>query len=187
MSKLGDFIRAERHKRGLTLGQLARLVGYRNLSKGVRRIAHLERTGSATSDLLVNVAVALDLYWPTVERLAEEDRLDRLHEWERWVSEPVPMQLVVRLMAAVYVRKGLPAEVTTPGDAEAWACNFARQHRCRVCLAVSRRLSVWIDASGQVKGRTEARPGQPNMPFMEVQGRRFLLEATGGVCWNEEE
>jgi hypothetical protein len=35
------------------------------------------------------------------------------------VSEPVPIYLVVRLMAAIYVRMGLPAEVTTPEHAEA--------------------------------------------------------------------
>jgi hypothetical protein len=176
VSKLGVFIRAERLRDGLTLGQLARLVGYRNLSKGARRLACLEHTGTATPDLLVNVAEALALDWTTVERLAEEDRQERLREWERWVSEPVPMYLVVRLMAAIYVRKGLPAEVTTPEQAEAWACGFAHRHRCRVCLVVSRRWSLWINADGQVEARTEARTGEPNMPLMRVRGRRFLLE-----------
>jgi hypothetical protein len=176
MTNLGSFIRAERVGRGLTLGQLARLVGYRNLNKGARRIACLEHTGMATSDLLVNVIEALGLNWTMVERLADEDRQERLREWERWASEPVPMYLVIRLMAAVYARQGLPAEVTTPEKAEAWASTFARQHRCCVCLVLSRRWSVWIDADGQIQARTEARPGEPNMPFMQVQGRRFLLE-----------
>jgi hypothetical protein len=86
------------------------------------------------------------------------------------------MYLVVRLMAAIYVRKGLPAEVTTPEQAEAWPCGFAHRHRCWVCLVVSRRLSIWIDGQGEIEARTEAVPGQPNMPFIEVRGRRFLLE-----------
>jgi hypothetical protein len=176
VTKLGVFIRAERLGDGLTLGQLARLVGYRNVSKGARRLACLEHTGTATPDLLVNVAEALALDWTTIERLAEEDRQERFREWERWVSEPVLMYLVVRLMAAIYVRKGLPAEVTTQEQAEAWACTFARQHRCRVCLVLSRRWSVWIDADGQIQARTEARTGEPNVPFMHVRGRRFLLE-----------
>jgi hypothetical protein len=176
MSQLGVSIRAERKKRGLTLGQLARLVGSRNVSKGARRLACLEQTGMATPDLLVNVAEALALDWTTVERLAEEDRQERLREWEAWVNEPVPMCLVVGLMTGVYARKGHPAEVTTPEKAEAWACDIARQLRCRMCLVVSRRWSVWMDADGQVEARTEARPGEPNMPFMRVRGRRFLLE-----------
>jgi hypothetical protein len=97
-------------------------------------------------DLLVNVAEALDIDWPTIERLAQADRQERLREWEAWVNEPVPMQLIVRLMAAVYARRTAPSEIETPVDAEVWACNFARQHRCQVCLVLSRRWSVWIDA-----------------------------------------
>jgi hypothetical protein len=126
--------------------------------------------------LLVSVAEALDLDWAIVERLIEDDNNERLRAWEQWASEPVPMCLIVRLMAAVYVRRALPTEITMPDDAEAWACGFARQHRWRVCLVLSRRWSVWIDAEGQIEARTEARPGEQNMPFMEVRGRRFLLE-----------
>jgi hypothetical protein len=44
-------------------------------------------------------------------------------------------------MAAVYSRKVLPADITAP-EAEALACEFAREHRCRVCLVVSRRQLV---------------------------------------------
>src|SRR6516162_3460350 len=146
MTNLGSYIRDERVGRGLTLGQLARLVGYRNLNKGARRITCLEHTGTATPDLLVNVAEAVDLNWTTVERLADEDHQESLRAWEAWVNEQVPMYLVIRLMAAVYARQTLPSEIETTVEAEAWASTFARQHRCRVCLVVSRRWSVWIDA-----------------------------------------
>jgi len=176
MRKLGDFLRSERLKQGFALGDVARLVGYRNINKGVRRIMALERTGAGKSDLLVNIASTLHLDWMTVESLAEEDRQQRLCEWEAWVNEPVPMELIVRVMAAVYARHSLPAEVTTPEQAEAWACEFARDQRRQVCLILSRRHSVWIDAEGQVYSRTEATPGEPNSPFMTVKGRRFLLD-----------
>jgi transcriptional regulator with XRE-family HTH domain len=176
MSKLGELLRAERLKQGLTLGELARLVGYRNFAKGARRITCLEQTGSGTFDLLVNIAHALNLDRMVVERLAEEDHLERLREWEAWASEPVPMCMVIRLMAACYSRITLPADITTPELAEEWACKFARHHRFRVCLVVSRRISVWVDGSGRICARTEARPDHPNIPFMEVKGRRFVLE-----------
>ena len=175
MNNLGAFLRAERLRRGLSLSELARMVGYRNINKGVRRIMALEQTGSGKADLLVNVAAALNLDWTVVERLVDEDRQERLREWEQWVNEPVPIHLVVRLMAAVYARKVLPEDILTPEQAEKWACEFAREHRWRVCLVVSRRRSVWIDAEG-VYATTEARPDQSNMPIMEDGGRRFLLE-----------
>jgi transcriptional regulator with XRE-family HTH domain len=173
MNNLGDFLRVERFKQGLSLGELARLVGYRNINKGIRRITALERTGMTKPDLLVNVAEALNLDWEMVLDMAEGDRQERLREWESWANKPQPMCMVVRMMAAVYARKALPEGITTPEQAEAWACEFAREHRWRVCLVVSRRLSVWIDAFGLVEARTEARPDQPNVP---VAGLRFLLE-----------
>jgi hypothetical protein len=57
--------------------------------------------------------------------------------------------------------------------------NFVAQRRWRptatarnVCLALSRRHPVWIDAQGQVSGRTEATPDDPNVPFMRLKGSR---------------
>jgi hypothetical protein len=125
---------------------LARLVGYRNVNKGARRITCLERTGLGKPDLVVNVAEALDVDWMVVERLAQEDHLERPLEWQAWANEPTPMCLVVRMMAAVYAKHALPVEIMTVEAAEAWACEFAREHRCRICLVVSRRLSVWLNA-----------------------------------------
>ena len=89
------------------------------------------------------------------------------------LNDQALMHLVVRLMAAVYARKALPEGITTPEEAESWACEFAREHRWRVCLVVSRRISLWIDSFGLVEARTEATPGVPDMP---VGGLRFLLE-----------
>ena len=49
----GGILKTERLSQRLSLGQLARLVGYRNVTKGVRRISCLEQTGLAKSDLLI--------------------------------------------------------------------------------------------------------------------------------------
>jgi hypothetical protein len=87
------------------------------------------------------------------------------------------MELVVRYMAAVYGRVALPEGVTTPEHAERYACAYARQHGRRVCLALSRRVSVWVGADGRVEARTEATPDAPNVPFMRAKGsgKKFLL------------
>ncbi len=174
---LGNFFRDRRDEFGLTLGELARTLGYRNVTRGVRRIFHLEREGTIKEDLLIKLAEALGIELPTVERLIDEDHKEHLRQWELWVNESQPMFLVVKLMPAVYSKKALPPEVTTPEQAEAWACEFARQHRLRVCLVLSRRLSVWIDADGNVETRTEATPGEPNTPWMKLPGnpRKFLF------------
>jgi hypothetical protein len=127
--------------------QMARMLDYRNVNKGSRCILRLEREGAISATLLLKLAEALAIDLPP------------------------------RLMPAVYARRALPAEVTTHEQAEAWACEYARQQRLRVCLVLSRRHSVWIDALGVVESRTESTPGERNTPWMKLQGnkRKFLF------------
>src|SRR5262249_7336650 len=152
-------------------------IGYHNVSKGSNKIIRFEREGVITEELLARLADALHIELPTVEQLIEQDRQERLREWEEWVNQPVPMCLVVKYMPAVYGTVPLPEEVTMPEQAEAFACEYAKEHRRQACLAVSRRLSIWIDTEGQVCARTEAKPDCPNVPFMQLKGsgRRFLF------------
>lgn len=182
-SKLGEHFRTERERKGLTLGQLARLAGYRNASKGARRISVFEREGMVKEDLLVKLAEALKIDWLTVLDLEEQDRRAYLAEWERWASETVPMVLVARLIPAVYKQVPLPPEVTTQEAAESFAREFAMEHAWRCCLVVSRRLSVWIGKDGEIEARTEAKPGQPNMPGMTLKGSRRPFLFGAGETW----
>lgn len=174
---LGTYFRDQRIQQGLSLGTLARTVGYRNVSKGSNKIVRFEREGAVTEELLVRLAEALGIDFDTVQRLIDEDRQERQREWEEWVSQPVPMELIAKIIPAVYARVPLPETVTTPEQGEVFACQYAKEHRRQVCLAVSRRLSIWIDKEGAVYARTEATPDSPNVPFMRLRGsgRRFLF------------
>jgi transcriptional regulator with XRE-family HTH domain len=178
-SHLGSYFRQRRLQRGLSLGELARLVGYRNVSKGSNKITRFESTGMVKEDLLVNLAEALSIDLEQIEQLAERDRQERLRAWEVWVSQPVAMHMIVRLRASVYACKPLPPEISTHEQAEAFACEYARQHRVRVCLILSRRHSAWIDIGGQVYDRTEATPSNPSPHIMRLQGQiwTFLVDA----------
>jgi hypothetical protein len=157
------------------------MVGYRNVSKGANKIVRFEREGRVTEELLTRLAAALHIDPPTVEGLIERDRQNYLQEWEEWVNLPVPMQLIVKYIPAVYGTVDLPETVETPEQAEAFARAYAKHNKRQVCLAVSRRLSVWIDRQGQVYARTEATPDGPNVPFMRLKGsgRTFLLGLGG--------
>ena len=108
MSHLGDYFRTECKCQMLTPSQVARRLGYRNINKGVRRLLLFERTGTIKADLLVKLVQELHMDWQIIEELAEEDRQERLRAWEAWANEPVPMRVVVRLMAAVNELAGDP-------------------------------------------------------------------------------
>jgi hypothetical protein len=182
MNNLGQFFNEKRVSQGLSLGRLARLVGYRNVSKGANRISRFEHEGTVTEDLLAALVDALGIDLQTVEALIEQDRQEHLRAWEAWVSEPVPMRLIVKYLPAVYGTVPLPQEIRTPEQAEAFACGYAKQHGQKVCLALSRRHSVWIDEDGQVYARTEATPDDPNVPFMRLKGNKTTFLMRFGEC-----
>ena len=49
MTHLSDHLKQRRMEKGLTVRQVAKMVGYTNLSKGVRRIDTFERDWSCQS------------------------------------------------------------------------------------------------------------------------------------------
>lgn len=173
MSHLAVYLKQERLRWRMTLGQMAALLGYANLSKGARRIMEFERTGVATPlDLPLRMAEILGVESATVKALIQRDYAD----WQAWLNEPVPMRLVIRIMAGVCAEVRLPSSVATTEEAEAYARQFAKAHRVKACLAISRRVSVWIDECGEVVERTEAQPHYSNVPYMQIGGRRFLID-----------
>ena len=76
-------------------------------------------------------------------------------------------------MAAIYSRAELPDEVRSVEEAERYASEFAKERRLRVCLVLSRRVSVWFADDGSFQYATEAVPGgEPNQPYTKIGGRR---------------
>jgi hypothetical protein len=168
---LRNYVRQQRERKGIRLGPLAETIGLKNRNKGARLILQFEREGAVSDGLLAKLIHALELDEDEIAKSMEKDRA----EWEVWVSQPVPMQMIVRLVAAVYCPHPIPAEITTPEEAEAYARNFAEEKHHGVCLALNRRESVWIGEDGEIRCRTFAKPGLPNIPYATVGGRRKFL------------
>jgi len=171
-SHLGTYFRRTRLAKGLKLGPLARQVGYRNVSKGCRRITAFEDTGKITPELLAKLAAVLEIEDAVIEELRDADR----RAYQEWLSEPVKPYTVVRLMAAVYSRVDLPEDVQSQHEAEEFAAGLARKHRLRVCLVWSRRTSIYFAADGSLEGITEAAPA----PVMKIGGKKCLLKIDEG-------
>jgi hypothetical protein len=172
---LGQFFVSRRLEKSLTLGQLARMVGYRNLSKGANRIQRFERGGTIPNELLGKLMVALQIEAATAQQLAEKDRQEYLKDWEAWVSETVPIQVVMRFMPAIYSQVSLPPGVTTADEAVAFGQDVARLRRRRVFVHLSRRKTVYIDEEGKITGTEEATPEIDPRPFSQVGNEKFLF------------
>ncbi|MCK9462888.1 MAG: hypothetical protein M0R80_24970 [Proteobacteria bacterium] len=163
---LGNYVREQRTARGLTLGQLAKEVGYRNVGKGVNRLRALEESGTAHRKLLDAVVRALRLDARIVEELTLADRDEREREWSQWANEPIRPYVVEKIIPGVYRDLKIPDEHLD--DPQGFAQRHAEQNRRRVCFVASRRLSVWIGEDGIVEGETAAQPDVPNRPYMTV-------------------
>ena len=158
------------------MSDMARRLGYSNLSKGCRRISAVEDGGPANPpDLPSRIVEILGISDETVKQMLHRD----FEMWQAWLNEPVAMRMVIRLMAAVYSPHTIPPSITTADEAEAYARQIAKERRLKVCLVLSRRVSVWIDNDGSIVARTEAEAGLPNMPFMQIGSKKFLLDFGG--------
>lgn len=176
-SVLGHHLRAVRLQLGLSVVELARLCGYRNTSKGCRRIVTCETTGVVHPELLAALAAQLEVSDDTIRDLAGEDCRLYLKRWAEWVNEPVKPYIIIRLLPAIYQRIQVPQEAITLEEAEALASAHAIRSSRSCCLVWSRRLSIWIDADGSVYSRKEAVPGELNCPSIRLKGnkRTFVM------------
>ncbi len=143
-NNLARYVKQERTRRGWNRAELARRMGYQNVSKGINRILNLEREGMVPPEVLNKMISALDLDEEKVKRLLERDREEYEAAYEAWLDKPVKMHLIMRLMPAVFAHKSLPEHVTSEEEALAYACEQAKSMRMRVMTP-----SLWT-RSGEV-------------------------------------
>jgi len=172
---LSRYFKKRRLEMKLRLGELAKTLGYRNISKGARRVDAFETTGNIKEQLFKKLTAVLEIDEKTVNGLLQQD----LSDWLKWANEPIRPYIVVRLMAAIYSQAELPAEVQSAEEAERYASDFAKGHKLRVCLVLSRKVSVYFADDGSFQYASEAVPGgEPNQPYTVVGGRRCLMDPT---------
>ncbi len=178
----GNYVKSERLRQKLRYGDLARLAGWKNVNRGARRIQTLERGEFVDKNAYEKIANALQLDRAKISDLARQDREAFLAEWENWVDQPVPVQIVMRAFAGCYIARTPPDRDWTREELEAYAAEVARENNCDVCLTLSRRHSTWIFDKGETLFRSEASPDRPNSPWMRLRAdrHRFLFSFADG-------
>jgi hypothetical protein len=172
-SNLGIYVEDARRGKNLSRQVLAGRIGYKNLNKGARRIEQLEQQGAVDENLMHKIITELELDPTEIEAKIELDR----KAFQSFLDEPVPMQMTVRHMAAVYSSHPLPEEIKTPGQAKAYASDYAVKYHLKVCLILSRRFSYWIDESGSGVMTETAFDNRMNAPFSSINGKPFLFSS----------
>ena len=179
-SSLGRWMRSQREQGGLSRSEVVRRIGYRNLNKGCNRLVRLEQEGEGTRDFLIKAAQALRLDLGEVNRRVETEREERNRAWEKWADEPVPVQIIRRLMPGAYQLVPIPDVDFDRQEWEAYASRIARDCGMEICLALDRRHRSWIDESGHVFSRSETCPEFDEIPYARLAGGGPILRFDSG-------
>lgn len=179
-TRLSQHFKQCRLAKGLRVSELARRCGYRNLSKGSRRINDFEASGGIDERLFVKLANILEIDEETIAWLAEQDQAEFLRNWNEWADQPIRPHVIVRAIPGFMVSPKIPPGVTTQEEMEAFASRIAEQHKKKVWLVMSRRVSIYFNESAAARSVIHAKPGQSNCPYMTLKGSKKKFLFTGG-------
>jgi hypothetical protein len=156
-------------RRGIGRAELAQLLGYKNIAKGLRRLdawtAGSERPGNSQRELL---AEFLALSVEQLDALLAKDQKLLFDERRRKRAQDPHYYLTLRLMAAVYSTKRLPA-----GIARRKAIRTARElaiaSRKKCALNTPKNQTLWFNEKGEVYAISE------EGPTMRIGGHKVSL------------
>lgn len=154
---MAKYFRKRRVEMHLSLTQLARMVGYTNISKGYRKIDEFERTGRCHPILFTELAAALGIDEKTRKHLAHED-------YKAWLATPANPPTPYLLRSPIRGCIGLPEDLATVEEMEQYAADYARQHASAVTLVLDKRIYVRFAKDGSLEQVTEAIPPE-NPPW----------------------
>ena len=166
---LRNLIHQHRESKGIKVGKMSEMLGYRNISKGSNKILRFEREGLASNELIQKLIDVLGVEPLEVQRALQEDYQD----WQAWLDEPVEIELILKHKSAVYQRVEIPAEIEGSEETTKNASEIAKKNHFEACLALNRRESVWIRADGTIKFKTTAKYGFPNIPYTGIGNKKF--------------
>lgn len=174
MNRISPPIAHYRQKQNLNFEELAGLCGL-NPKKWGHRIVDFEREGRGDDELVGKLINALCIPLEEVHDAVQKD----LADWNKWADEPVPVQMIVRLIGPFCMIHEIPDEINTREDAINYAQDYAKKEHLRVCLVLSRRESAWISADGHTF-ISQTQPGGINVPYGSFGSTKFLFDISNG-------
>ena len=157
MTKLiQNYFKKKRLAKGLKLTELAKLIGYKNLSKGARRINDFEiAKNNFEEKYIVRMIKALDITEEEFEEIKKEHILVAKEEFAKWSSIDTPNKLYFHAAPCIYVRQKLTPELEYNDEkAIEYACNFAKERHLRITwLYLGRKEVLYIHEKGDICSR----------------------------------
>ena len=168
-TNLSGYIKQERVKQGLNFGELAKLMGYKNISRGMRRAIDLEREGIVHPEVLEKIIEALKLDREHVNALIKKDREEYEEEFERWLSEPIQPYYILRIIPTIYQSCDIPINFPTEDQIIEYVAGIAKEKQKQALLCLSRRENVSINEKGEVTGKFKTTMDNVNYPYTRIR------------------
>ncbi len=168
--QLSTIIRSEMKSQGFSRADVVRRMGYKNISKGMRRMdGWLKGETYPNASQCTSLAGAVSVDVETLIKAILTDKVAARAERRRRRAQDPQYYLTIRLMAAVYNQLTLPADLSR-SEAIEHGAHTAIKLRRRCCLDMPSSETVWFEADGSYAIRVDTAP-----PYMSVGGKRFVL------------
>lgn len=168
LRKLVHIYRVDKH---LNFRQLAELCGYKNSNKWSIKICNFEREGYGPDEMIRRLIKSLQIPFDEVRTA---NRLD-LDNYQSWLDEPVPIELLIKPLPGVYFKVDIPDYVDSDEKAVQLAISKSKKLNFESCLVLNRRKSVWFNSDGSLKFEEKNQDGV-FQPFMSVGSKQFIFQ-----------
>ncbi len=178
MNPVGNLIAGSRRAQGLTLVSLAARIGYKNASKGARRIAALEKTGIAHPDLLRSVLTALSIDEEKLASARRDELSERTRAFLAAAKGQVQPSIRLRLIPGFHIGVDIPDD-TSDADIEALAKSKASRYKCEAHVVLRSGISMSVNEAGEVVMLRERRDdGAPQESSLMLGPRSIVSQFT---------
>ncbi len=167
---LRNLIGHRRQTKRLNFREFAELCGL-NPKKWANKICTFEREGIGPDEMIRKLIEVLKIDPDTVRQANKKD----LDDWNKWLDEPVPMELVLKPNVGIYLGAKIPDEIDDQEKALKYAASMAKEYEFEACLILNRRESIWFKRDGSLKFDRTDKTGIVATPYMSVGGKAFYF------------
>ena len=167
---LKTLIGHQRQEKKLNFRELALLCGL-NPKKWANRIVTFEREGAGPDEMIRKLIQVLEIDLDEVRQANKKD----LDDLNKWLDEPVAMELVLKPNVGIYLGARIPDEINNREKATEYAASMAKEYKSEVCLVLNRRESVWFKRDGSLKFYRTDKTEVAATPYMSVGNKQFVF------------
>lgn len=143
----GRFLQQKRKELQITPAKLARMLGYKNVAKGIRRIADIE--SGNMNDALVSAMM-------TLFKVSEQDRQSCLLAEDLVIKRQIrelptfKPKLLWRALSCIHLSEPIPNYLESKSAKISYAQNFAKEKNSHCRLELNYNLRYYISPDGEI-------------------------------------